>query len=216
VPSAPFVGAALRPRVARVLVVAPCAWPVSAGSSSYTERMLAKAVNSCRKGRFYGTYGHIIDPANAGHPASARYATLMYKRVCHCSAGIGAARPVKLSNRRARQVLHCLQLPSATPFSRLTLKGIGGAEPAGHCAHAGCNQIDANLELNESGRDQRHLCCLELTLTLGPTSGCSWPDPEFQPSNWAPAFAAKPPNTSTRPVPGMAGKRQINAGGSSR
>ena len=76
-PSAPFLGAALRPWVCLVLVVAPCAWPVSAGSNSYTERMLARAVDSCRQGRFPETYGRFIDLAEAGNPALARYAMLM-------------------------------------------------------------------------------------------------------------------------------------------
>ena len=54
----------------------------AANPSSYAERMHARAVDSFRQGRFPEAYGRFIALANAGHPASARYALWM------CEQGI--------------------------------------------------------------------------------------------------------------------------------
>ena len=54
----------------------------AAKQSSYAERMHARAVESFRQGRFPEAYGRFVELANAGHPASARYALWM------CEQGI--------------------------------------------------------------------------------------------------------------------------------
>jgi hypothetical protein len=59
------------------LTVASGALPLAAASSTYTERMHHRALESFRQGRFPEAYGRFIDLANAGHPASARYALWM-------------------------------------------------------------------------------------------------------------------------------------------
>ena len=56
------------------LLLACTAMPATASSPTHAERMHAKAVESFRQGRFPEAYGRFIDLANAGHPASARYA----------------------------------------------------------------------------------------------------------------------------------------------
>lgn len=62
--------------VLMALVVVPAAAPMAA-PPTYAERMHARAVESFRQGRFPEAYGRFIDLANAGHPASARYALWM-------------------------------------------------------------------------------------------------------------------------------------------
>jgi len=49
----------------------------AAAAPTYAQRMHARAVESFRQGRFPEAYGRFIDLANAGHPASARYALWM-------------------------------------------------------------------------------------------------------------------------------------------
>jgi hypothetical protein len=49
----------------------------AAAAPTYAERMHLRAVESFRSGRFPEAYGRFIDLADAGHPASARYALLM-------------------------------------------------------------------------------------------------------------------------------------------
>lgn len=53
------------------------AMPAGAATTTHAERMHARAVESFRLGRFPEAYGRFIDLANAGHPASARYALWM-------------------------------------------------------------------------------------------------------------------------------------------
>lgn len=49
----------------------------AAAQSSLTNKLHANAVESFRTGRFPEAYGRFIALAEAGHPASARYALLM-------------------------------------------------------------------------------------------------------------------------------------------
>jgi hypothetical protein len=59
------------------LLLACTSMPSAATTTTHAERMHAKAVDSFRQGRFPEAYGRFIDLANAGHPASARYALWM-------------------------------------------------------------------------------------------------------------------------------------------
>ncbi|HWH73081.1 MAG TPA: hypothetical protein VNV16_02320 [Methylibium sp.] len=69
---------ALVRRSACLVVALTAGAPSLAGSTAtYAERMHARAVESFRQGRFPEAYGRFIDLANAGHPASARYALWM-------------------------------------------------------------------------------------------------------------------------------------------
>lgn len=51
--------------------------PVAAGRSSALEQAHAQALDSFRRARFSEAYGRFIKLAEAGHPASARYAIWM-------------------------------------------------------------------------------------------------------------------------------------------
>jgi hypothetical protein len=59
------------------LVLVCSAVPAASVPGTNAERMHARAVESFRQGRFPEAYGRFIDLANAGHPASARYALWM-------------------------------------------------------------------------------------------------------------------------------------------
>ena len=56
------------------LWLACSAAPAASAPGTDAERMHTRAVESFRQGRFPEAYGCFIDLANAGHPASARYA----------------------------------------------------------------------------------------------------------------------------------------------
>jgi hypothetical protein len=62
---------------ALTLALASSTTLLAATPSTYAERLHARAVESFRQGRFPQAYGRFINLANAGHPASARYALWM-------------------------------------------------------------------------------------------------------------------------------------------
>lgn len=62
---------------AAVLMAAVPAWPATAAPTTQAERLHARAVQAFREGRFPEAYGRFVGLANAGHPASARYALWM-------------------------------------------------------------------------------------------------------------------------------------------
>lgn len=67
---------------ARCAVLLGAAWagqPLHAAPQTPTQanRLHAQALDSFRKGRFPEAYGRFVGLANAGHPASARYALWM-------------------------------------------------------------------------------------------------------------------------------------------
>lgn len=64
-------------RLAPLALLLACTSMPAAATTTYAERMHAKALESFRQGRFPEAYGRFIDLANAGHPASARYALWM-------------------------------------------------------------------------------------------------------------------------------------------
>lgn len=51
--------------------------PAPKAQATLADRLHAKAVEMFRQGRFPEAYGRFIELANAGHPASARYALWM-------------------------------------------------------------------------------------------------------------------------------------------
>jgi hypothetical protein len=59
------------------LLALTSALPAASAPRTYAERMHQRALESFRQGRFPEAYGRFIDLANAGHPASARYALWM-------------------------------------------------------------------------------------------------------------------------------------------
>jgi hypothetical protein len=58
---------------------APMSLPLHAAPNTHTlpDRLHARALESFRQGRFPEAYGRFMGLANAGHPASARYALWM-------------------------------------------------------------------------------------------------------------------------------------------
>jgi hypothetical protein len=60
-----------------LLMLLPIADAQAAPPTTFADRLHARALESFRQGRFPEAYGRFIGLANAGHPASARYALWM-------------------------------------------------------------------------------------------------------------------------------------------